>query len=73
MVTPRRIPGETDLDFLRRLAATGERMRANADVSDVWELQQDAGESADDYAFRALALGCDDDYRRPIHRRSLTP
>jgi hypothetical protein len=73
MVTPRRIPGETDLDFLQRLAALGEKTRADIDVSDTWELIQDAGESADDYAIRALGLGCNDDYRRPIERRSLTP
>jgi hypothetical protein len=72
MVTPRRIPGETDLAYLQRLAAAGERMRASIDVSDVWQLIQDADESADDYAIRALALGCGDDYRRPIQRRSLT-
>ncbi len=70
-MTPRRVPGETDLAYLARLAATGERLRAEGDAAAVRQLIPVDGESDDVYALRALALGCDDAYRRRIPRRSL--
>ena len=73
MVTSR-MPDESDADYLSRLAGDGDagaRLRADADRSDTWQLQRDDAESDDDFALRALALGCGADYSRRISRRSL--
>ena len=70
MVTPRQ-PDETDADYLSRLAVDGERLRADADRSDTWQLQRDDAEGDDDFALRALALGCGAGYSRRISRRAL--
>jgi hypothetical protein len=67
-MTPR-LPNETDQDYLRRLATDGdaeEQLRAIAEHEDTWQLQREDGESDDDFAIRALALGCDETYCRRI-------
>ena len=68
MATPR-LPDETDEDYLRRLAVDGdfeEKIRAIAEHEDLWQLQREPDEADDDFALRALALGCDQTYCRRI-------
>jgi hypothetical protein len=59
MVTPRK-PGETDMQYLARLAddTVGDRPRAIAEAEDSWLLQRDDGETDDEYAERCASLGC---------------
>ena len=68
MPTPR-LPDETDEAYVRRLAVDGdaeEQLRAIAEHEDTWQLQREDGKSDDDFAIRALALGCDEQYCRRI-------
>lgn len=59
MKLPPRKPGETDAEYLARLAddPIGDRLRVIAEAEDTWLLQRDQDETDDDYALR-LALGC---------------
>lgn len=68
MPTPRK-PNETDEAYMRRLAVGGDieaQLRAIAEHEDTWQLQREDGEADDDFAIRALALGCDEQYCRRI-------
>lgn len=71
MVTPRKFD-ETSEQYLTRLAQEAAVPPLSVDVSDVWRLEPSAGEQPDDYAVRAIALGCGPDYCRQIHRRALS-
>ena len=62
MVTQRK-PGETDAQYLARLAddPIGDRRRADAEAEDSWLLQRDDGETDNEYAERCASLGCASD------------